>query len=214
MAASTRLTSKATALALLAAVAASGCGMSDNHFERFELADRSNVAERYPVRAELQRAHIDISGFRGYGPESSTAYFDTLRFVRAFTQEGRGPLFVSTPTRGAQADITMVRRVIRATGLHAGQVRYRTRHDGVAAVTLAYDRVAAVGPEDCYDQSPLAERRPIGEIGNGFGCAAQKNLTAMIADPADLAVPAAETDRGSERRSALHKDYKEIVRKQ
>lgn len=208
-----------TAIAAAAAIAAtlllSGCN-SFNHdeFSRLDAADRSNVQENYPLRAELQRTRLDVSGFRGHGPESSTAYFDTLRFVRAFAREGRGPLYVASPARGVQSDVTLVRRVIRATGLDTSQVRHTTRRDGVHAVTLAYDRVAAIAPESCHDQSPLEERRPMLERGTGFGCATQKNLATMIADPSELMVAAPENDRGSDRRAAVHKEYRETVRRQ
>jgi pilus assembly protein CpaD len=191
-----------------------GCSpMHHDSFAQLDRGDRSNVSERYPLTAALQRTKLDVAGFRGHGTESSEAYFKTLRFVRAYAQEGRGPLHVATPSHGSRPDVTMVRRVIRATGLHDEQVKFSARRDGVHAVTLTYDRVAAVGPEDCYDQSPLTERQVLGESGTGFGCATQKNLARMIADPADLVVAAPEADRGSERRAVQYKDYKETIRK-
>jgi pilus assembly protein CpaD len=193
------------ALATLA-VALTGCeALRDDAVSRL---DKPSVAERYPISAELQRASLDVSGFKGNGPQSSAAYFDTLRFVRTFAQDGRGPLHVFAPSHGAARDLIMVKRVIQATGLASGQVRHLRRHDGITAVTLSYDRVAALHPDTCYDQSPLTERRPEIDSGTAFGCASQRNLAKMVADPTDLVVAAPEPDRGSDRRAALHKDYR------
>jgi pilus assembly protein CpaD len=204
----------ATVGSFVVAAGLSGCSQfRHDSFAQLDRGDRSNVAERYPLTAQLQRTKLDVAGFRGHGAVSSDAYFKALRFVRAYAQEGRGPLHVVAPHHGLQQDVTMVRRVIRATGLHAEQVKFSPRRDGILAVTLAYDRVAAIGPEDCYDQSPLTERQVLGESGTGFGCASQKNLARMIADPADLVVAAPESDRGSERRAVQYKDYKATVNK-
>jgi pilus assembly protein CpaD len=200
-----------TTTAALLAVIISGCSFYDR--QRLEGSDRSTVSDRYPIGAELQRAKLDVSGFTGFGPESSTAYFDTVRFVRAYAQEGRGPLRIATPRHGAVRDVQMVRRVVHAHGLASNQVRFEHRRDGAPGVTLSYDRIAAVAPDDCYDQSALSVRRPEQDVGTAFGCASQRNLAKMVADPSDLVIAAPEPDRGSERRAVLHKDWREHVTK-
>lgn len=209
----TRHTRLSLAALAAVAVALTGCeAMRDSDNVRLDRNDRSNFAERYPIGAELQRASLDVSGFSGHGPQSSAAYFDTLRFVRTYAQDGRGPLHVFAPAHGAARDVVMVKRVIQATGLASGQVRHLRRHDGIHSVTLSYDRVAAIHPDTCYDQTPLTERRPERDSGTAFGCASQRNLAKMVADPTDLVVAAPEPDRGSDRRAAVHKEYKTKVR--
>jgi pilus assembly protein CpaD len=193
--------------AALIMLTVSGCALDDTH--RLEGVDRVDVAARYPIGAELQRASIDVAGFRGHGPESSTAYFDTVRFVRAYAQEGRGPLRIAAPRHGAKRDADMIRRVIRAHGLHDTQVRHEARHDGVSAVKLSYDRIAAIAPEHCYDEQPLVERRPERDVGTAFGCASQRNLARMVADPSDLVIAAPEPDRSSDRRTATYREYRD-----
>jgi pilus assembly protein CpaD len=196
-----------TAAALLLTIG--GCeSLSDRDSARLDRTDRTNVAERYPVGAVLERTSIDIHGFTGHGPASTTAYFNATRFVRQYVRDGRGRLNVVTPSRGGQRDAAMVRRVIQATGVAAELVNMRTRSDGHSAVTLSYERIAAVAPDSCYDASPLSERRPDRETGTAFGCATQRNLAHMVADPSDLVLATPEADRGSDRRPAVANDYR------
>jgi pilus assembly protein CpaD len=86
------------------------------------------------------------------------------------------------------------------------------RHDGQSAMTLSFDRVAALGPEHCHDWSDDMARRP--EVGpwRNYGCAAQRNLAAMVADPTDLVAPRPEAPRGSERRTTIAREHATSVR--
>jgi len=81
------------------------------------------------------------------------------------------------------------------------------------AIRLSYPRIAAVAgpcglwPEDLgpnlYD-SGYNENKPY----HNFGCATQRNLAAMIDNPADLEQPRTESPAYTERRNAAFQKYR------
>jgi pilus assembly protein CpaD len=124
-------------------------------------------------------------------------------------------LLIATPRRAGAAtarELELVRGVVRASGIPSSRLRIQERSDGQSAMTLAFDRVAAVGPTHCHDWSDDMARRP--EVGpwRNFGCFSQRNLAAMVADPTDLVAPAPETPRGSERRATIAREHATSVR--
>ncbi len=88
-------------------------------------------------------------------------------------------------------------------------VRIRDRRDGSGTITLAYDKVAAVAPDECRFWNKDITRRAEVDPYPNFGCASQRNLANMVADPTDLVVPKVETDRSSDRRATTYKQYQD-----
>lgn len=166
------------------------------------------VDKLHPIGAELQRPKLEVFGSTELQRKDSETYFAILRFVREYRRDGRGPLDVAVAPR-ARKDLASVRSVIRETGIPARMVRIRDHADGSGAITLAYDRVAAVAPDECrYWHKDVSRRVEVDPYPN-FGCASQRNLANMVADPADLVVPKVEDDRNSDRRATTYRIYKD-----
>lgn len=195
------------ALAATLALLLTGC---DKYYRELETAGTMpiEVDKMHPIGAELQRPKLDVFGSTDLKRKDSETYFAVLRFVREYRRDGRGPLDVSVAPHGRR-DLSSIQSVIRDTGIPAHMVRVRDRRDGGGTITLAYDRVAAIAPDECRFWHKDVTRRVEIEPYPNFGCATQRNLANMVADPTDIVVPKIEDDRGSDRRAATYKVYKD-----
>jgi pilus assembly protein CpaD len=163
----------------------------------------------HPIGAELQTATLDVPAGLGAHQVSTETFTELTRFARQYGRDGRGPIFVSVPkgTGNRQAgDLAALSKLFRSNGI--ADERVKIRHVGGPTIRLSYDRIAAVAPPDCRSwPRDLGERPGSGPYEN-FGCASQRNLANMVADPLDLAVPANETSRPGDRRAATYQAYK------
>lgn len=83
---------------------------------------------------------------------------------------------------------------------------YLGNGDPAAPVRLSYLQVVAV-PPDCPDWSENVGRDPQNMPWPNMGCATQRNLAAMVANPEDLVRPRGETPRPGERRDVVWGKY-------
>lgn len=166
----------------------------------------TDVAKLHPVSAEVHWASMDVMSTGGAGL-GSTDYLAVTRFVREFRRDGRSPLEIEVP-RGARHGraVESVRYIAEANGVHPRRIQFNDRRDGHSGITLKYERIAAIAPT-CGDWSEDAIKRP--EIGpyRNFGCASQRNLANMVANPTDLLFPEVEADRHSDHRGKSYRSY-------
>lgn len=164
--------------------------------------------QRHPVIVAAETATLDIPyGARDKGT-SAKAFVETTRFMRNYRQEGRGTLNIAVPhggSHGAYRQVEAVRLAAQRNGVNPRQLRV-VEKSGSGTITLSYDRIAAIGPA-CGDWSEDVTRRPQELPYNNFGCASQRNIAAMAANPTDLMYPALEPARGSETRAQDFKNY-------
>ena len=78
--------------------------------------------------------------------------------------------------------------------------------DPTAPVRLSYLQFVAE-PPDCPDWSENIGRDPKNMPWPNMGCASQRNLAAMVANPEDLLHPRGETPRSGERRDNVWGKY-------
>jgi pilus assembly protein CpaD len=170
----------------------------------------------HPISADIQRVSLDVHVIRGDAGFSGAEHFEVIKFVRHYRRDGRGPLDIAVPNRGSgppSRTLAKLGDAIKSAGIDRQRVRIHDRHDGRAIVTMSFDRLVAVAPVACRDWSDDVARRPETGPYNNFGCATQRNLANMIADPTDIVVPALEAPRGSDRRAATFKDYSQTNQK-
>ena len=196
----------AVALAGMIATAVGGCNNSsidDAHHPRL-----TDPARRHPIVVVAETATLDVSvPWPGKGGEAR-AYVETTRFMRNYRHEGRGPLNIAVPRnagRGTSRQVQAIRLAAHRAGVPSQRLRV-TSKPGDGLITLSYDRIAAIGPT-CGDWSEDATRRAHVLPYNNFGCATQRNMAAMAANPTDLMFPAQETPRGSETRATDQKNF-------
>jgi pilus assembly protein CpaD len=98
---------------------------------------------------------------------------------------------------------------MRRAGIRPRAVRvesYSAKWDPQAPLQLSFFEIVAQGP-DCPDWSENLARDPQNLPWPNMGCATQKNLAAMVADPQDFLYPRIETPRPGERRDVVWQKY-------
>ena len=190
-------TAAVAALAGIIATAVAGC--SNAKIEDDVHPRLTDPARRHPIVVVAETATLDVSvPFPGKGGEAR-AYVETTRFMRNYRNEGRGPLNIAVPRHGASQQLQAIRLAAHRAGVPSQRVRV-TGKPGGGTITLSYDRIAAIGPT-CGDWSEDVTRGAHVLPYNNFGCATQRNMAAMAANPTDLMFPAQETPRGSDTRA-------------
>ena len=197
--------------AFMLAVPAGGCWQSPRMQAPFTL---SNPSERHPIKVSQGEALLDLSvSSRSRG--LSNAQWDQLyRYLVGYQERGNGGLVVKTPSGSANQAAAKrayddVRQAMRRAGISARQVRvesYYAKYDPAAPIRLSYLELIAQGP-DCPDWSENLARDPQNLPWPNMGCATQKNLAAMVADPQDFLSPHPEMPRPSERRDVVWGKY-------
>jgi pilus assembly protein CpaD len=176
----------------------------------------SDFRDRHPIKlAERERA-IEIHVGSGHGRLTVTQRAEVAAFARAWRRESSGLLIVDVPdgtrdalaARGATHEITAV---LAAMGVPQAAIERRTYRPtdpaSVAAVRIAYPMVQAVtGPCGQWidDIGPGSDGHLIqNDSFWNHGCASQRNLAAIVANPEDLVQPRAEGQVDAARRQQV-----------
>lgn len=170
----------------------------------------SDPAKRHPIGIAADTATIALPPVTGEPGSRSQDMVATMRFLRRYRQEAQGPLVVSVPRHrgpGIERRIEDIRRVARMTGIPSERIKIASVGESGGMVTLAYDRLAVAAPV-CGDWSEDVTINPENIHYPNFGCASQRNLAHMIANPTDVVFPANETPRRSDDRGTSWQKFK------
>jgi pilus assembly protein CpaD len=202
------------AVALLAALSA-GCtttATSDVDVEDYD------HRLRHPILLSNEPESLDMPvGMNGpaLSPEIEGAIRD---YVRDYQADGTGSITIQTPTASAnEIAAASTGRAVHYALVRAGvphraiQVApyYFGDHSKLAPLRLSYLRVKAVVPECGIWPERIANSRQNVPLDN-FGCAAQKNLAAMVANPADLIRPQPMGPANGARRAHVIQIFAEV----
>jgi pilus assembly protein CpaD len=178
--------------------------------------------QRHPIVVEEGKQSIVVFVGHGRGGLSPSQRADVMGLARSWMREGTGAIVVDVPVdtpnaRAAASAFQEIRDVLAGGGVPPrGITQHRYRPDDpefFAAVRLSYPRIKAVaGPcgEWPADLGPSIrdpdyfENRPH----YNFGCAMQRNLAAVIDNPADLEQPRSESYAYTARRTAAFEKYR------
>jgi len=182
----------------------------------------TDYRQRHPIAVQEGKKSIVIFVGKARGGLSSAQRVDVAGIARDWVREGTGSVVVDVPvdtanSRAAAATYQDIRAVLAAGGVPSRAIvqhPYRPEDPGLLpTIRLSYSRIAAVAgpcglwPEDLgpnlYD-SGYNENKPY----HNFGCATQRNLAAMIDNPADLEQPRTESPAYTERRNAAFQKYR------
>jgi pilus assembly protein CpaD len=187
----------------MAALPLAGCGVDRQ-------ATGSIVPEDYKARHPIvlsQNGETAVDIFLASHAMDRPTALRIRDFAADYAQRGRGPIYIQAPLAGGahasfvRRDVEAVRRELVASGVRAPtQVQPYAAPDGGAAapIRLAFYGLKAAVPTKCGEwPADLASGSTLETWENrpywNYGCAAQSNLAAMIADPRDLAGPRGET---------------------
>ncbi len=201
-------------LVLMGTVAAlvAGCNAhAGKQVRGWVIADPS---ERHPIHVDKREALLEISVPRGADSMTHQQRADAYEFVANYKSGGEGRLVIRAPSGSpneiaAMRAVDEVRRMVRRAGISSRAVHfepYTADGDPFAAVRMSYERIVAIAPK-CGHWPKNLGQDPRNLPHANFGCAQQRNLAHMVADPRDLLGPRQSTPRSSERRDVVWDKY-------
>jgi len=139
-------------------------------------------------------------------------------FAKRFKRSGTKSMAVMIPSgsrneAAAKRIALQVTRVLQKTGVDERQIyihHYKAAGLGDAAtLRLVYGDLKASVPSECGQWGTNLVDNTQNDNYYNFGCATQKNLAAIVANPADLLGPRGETPIDSTRRTNVISDWQE-----
>jgi len=182
----------------------------------------NDYRQRHPIA--VQEANRSIVVFVGHGRGNLTASqrADVRGLAQTWLREGTGAIVADVPVdtpnaRAAAAVFREIRSLLMASGVDSRAItmhHYRPEDPRTfATIRLNYPKITAVAgpcglwPEDLgpnIDNSTYNENKQY----HNFGCATQRNLAAMVDNPADLEQPRPETPAYTPRRDIAFDRYR------
>jgi pilus assembly protein CpaD len=178
--------------------------------------------QRHPIA--IQEADQSTVIFVGHarGGLSASQRADVIGLAQNWHREATGVIVadvpVDTPNAAAAADaFREVRSLLAASGVPSNGITVHRYHPAdprqLATIRLNYPRISAVaGPCGLWpsDLGPSIADPSYNENKDyyNFGCATQRNLAAMVDNPADLVQPRPETPAYTARRTEGFEKYR------
>jgi pilus assembly protein CpaD len=177
---------------------------------------------RHPITVEEANHSIVLFVGHARGGLTATQRADVIGLARGWVAEGTGAIVVDVPintsnARAAASAVHEAKALLEAGGVPADGIKlhHYTPDDPrtLATVRLTYPRMAAVaGPCGLWpeDLGPSIKDPSYFENKSyyNFGCAYQRNMAAMVANPSDLEQPRPETPAYTVRRSEGFDKYR------
>jgi pilus assembly protein CpaD len=215
------LTRLATRAVTIVTLAASCCGCLATATPEITGSVPTDYRQRHPIAIKEAERTVEVFVGMRRGGLTPTQRAEVHAFAGAWRSEGTGGVIIDvpagTPNAQAAADAAReIRALLTGAGIpsHAIETRgYRPRDPGLlATVRLNYPKMRAqAGPCGLWpdDLGPtLDPRYNLNEPYWNLGCANQRNLAAMVANPEDLVQPRAETPIYAPRRSTVIDKYR------
>ena len=181
--------------------------------QSWELVD---PAQRHPIMVSQAPSRLKVRVRQGEDGLSTHQRARVATFLARFRANGMGNsrLTIAAPSGSpneiaAMHAVADIRDLVSDYGFSDGIVSVEAFHDEnnpQPPVTLSYTRFVAKGPQ-CGDWSSNLADNPRNLDYPNFGCAYQRNIAAMIANPADLVRPRTMTARDSQRRDVQFGKY-------
>jgi pilus assembly protein CpaD len=196
---------------IVVATSAGGCWKSPRFKAPFTLA---NPNERHPIAVRQGEVALDLVVYPGSSGLNESQKGQLYGFLRDYTSQSSDRLLVRAPSGGPNETAAMkayeqVQKAMRSAGINPRSVAlepYYGNGDPSAPLRLSYLQFVAE-PPDCPDWSENIGRDPQNMPWPNMGCATQRNLAAMVANPEDLLHPRGETPRPGERRDVVWGKY-------
>jgi pilus assembly protein CpaD len=207
---------------LLASVAVALAGCQTTHHEITGVSNiPTDYRQRHPIAIKEGDRTVDLLIGHARGSLLAAQRADVAAFAHAWKREAAGGVVIDVPSetpnaRAARDALHEVRSILTHSGVPASAIHIRPYRPAdpriLANLTLKYPRmVASAGPCGLWpeDIGPsfnrnYNENNPY----YNFGCANQRNLAAMVENPADLVQPRGETPIHAGRRSVVLDKYR------
>lgn len=197
-------------------LALAGCKTDDNRGQvaGWALVDPS---QRHPIIVSQQPQTMSLRvprGSSGLAPQQRAQLLAFADRSRA-SDAGNSKLIIAAPSGSdnevaAMHSVDEIRTLLSDRGFPEASIQVEAYGqeggDNEPPIKVSYLRYVAEGPE-CGQWPENLAYNPNNLPHPNLGCATQKNLAAMAANPADLLGPRTQGDRSSERRDAVMDKY-------
>ena len=202
------------------AVALGACKHTDDAVSTASIPEDYRL--RHPIAIEEANHSIVVFVGQGRGGLSADQRADVMGLASSWQLEATGAIIadvpVDTPNARAVADsFREIQALLSAAGVPPRGLTMHRYHPQdphqMATIRLSYPKLKAVaGPCGLWpeDLGPSVNNKSYYENKSyyNFGCAYQRNMAAMVDDPADLAQPRSETPPYTMRRSEAFEKYR------
>jgi pilus assembly protein CpaD len=177
---------------------------------------------RHPIAVQEGNRSIVIFVGQTRGGLTAPQRNDVMGLAQTWVREGTGAVIADVPVnsanaRAASATYREIRSLLVAGGVPSSAITLRQYQPEdvrtFPTIKLSYPKISAVAgpcglwPEDLgpnLQDTGYNENRPY----HNFGCATQRNLAAMVDNPADLEQPRPETPAYTMRRNVAFDKYR------
>ena len=209
------LPSAPAAIAAVLSLSLMGCS-HDEMTQKGPNFDLVEPAQRHPILVSKQPSTLTLQVPRGSSGLSPKERADVLDFAQRYRSGDAGDsrLVIAAPSGSANEIAAMqavqqVRALLADNGFSDSSISveaYDADHNSASPVKVSYLRYVAEAPE-CGHWPKNVAYEPNNMPMTNLGCANQRNLASMIANPADLVEPRTMTPKSSERRDVVWDKY-------
>jgi pilus assembly protein CpaD len=203
------------------AVALSGCMHTGE-----EAATTASIPEdyrlRHPIAIEEANSSIVVFVGQGRGGLSAEQRADVMGLAQTWLHEATGAINADVPigtpnARMAADSMREIHALLAAAGVPPRGIIVHQYHPEnlrqMAAIRLSYPKISAeAGPCGLWPEDIGPSIKNKGYVENksyyNFGCSYQRNMAAMVENPADLVQPRSETPPYTMRRSIAFERYR------
>jgi len=180
----------------------------------------TDYRQRHPITITEADHTLEVFIGSNRGELNATQRAEVLAFAQTWKHEATGGVVVELPVgtsneRAAAEAVRGIRSIMTASGVPADGIAVRGYHPvaiRLATIRISYPRIAAqagpcgLWPEDIGPSwnRDYFENQPVWNA----GCSTQRNLAAMVDNPADLVQPRADTPPYEERRTNVLEKYR------
>jgi pilus assembly protein CpaD len=180
----------------------------------------TDYRQRHPITISETDQTLEVFIGSNRGELNATQRAEVLEFAQSWKRKATGGVVVDLPVgtsneRAAAEAMHTIRSLLAATGVPPNGVvvrSYQPPNRNLATIRITYPRISAqagpcglwpadIGPSFNRDHF---ENRPWWNA----GCATQRNLAAMVDNPADLVQPRAESPIYTMRRTTVVEKYR------
>jgi pilus assembly protein CpaD len=178
----------------------------------------NDYRERHPITLQEGDRTVDIFIGSKRGGLTPLQRADVLAFANSWRRDSTSGIVVELPqgpaARAASDALREVHAIFAAAGVPPQAVSTRSYRPAasLASIKLSYSKLTAhVGPCGQWPQDigvSVESDHNLNRPYWNFGCASQRNLASMVADPADLVRPRGEIPAYSPRLGAVIEKYR------
>jgi pilus assembly protein CpaD len=205
-----------------ASVALAACKTTSDPIATGNISVNNDYRQRHPIVIQEANRTTEIFVGTARGGLTASQRADVMGLAQAWLREGTGGIVIDMPVKTPNARVATdslreILAILSAAGVPPRGIKTRSYQPSdprlFATIRVNYPRIIAdAGPCGLWpdDLGPSIKNK--GYLENrqyhNLGCSTQRNLAAMIDNPADLVQPRAETPANTTRRTVAFEKYR------